>query len=418
MKKIMILGAGVYQLPLIVCARRMGLDTIAVSRPGNYPGFEAANRHYFLDTTDEEAVLEAARAEKIDGIATAGTDVAVRTLGRVCRDLHLPGPSYDSTLNVTDKYRMKKAFAKAGVMAAKSYKAQSPQEVLQLFQKLQDDGARAVMVKAVDSSGSRGVTRVGTPQEALRAYEEARRVTSRPYVLVEEFIEGHEIGVDGFICDQKVALFLPHEKFVLAKGGVTIPSGHRFPYVCSEKLLENIRLQIERAIRAVGLDQCAFNCDVLIQGEDAYILEIGGRSGATGIPELISIYCGFSYYEKILENALGNTPDFTVRGQTPCTSRLLFSPTAGTITKIRTDILDTLKKDGVAVSLDFGIGDAVSEVQNGADRIGQFLLRSASPQELAEICRRVYSAVYVGRTPLSVLWKLDDPPTGSAEQSR
>ncbi|MCD8329224.1 MAG: carboxylate--amine ligase, partial [Lachnospiraceae bacterium] len=89
MKKLMILGAGIYQLPLIETARQMGLYTIVVSIPGNYPGFAAADKVYYENTVDSEKILEIARAEQIDGILTAGTDVAVVTIGKVCDELGL-----------------------------------------------------------------------------------------------------------------------------------------------------------------------------------------------------------------------------------------------------------------------------------------------------------------------------------------
>ena len=67
MKKIMILGAGIYQVPLIRTARRMGLYTIVVSIPGDYPGFALADKIYELNTRDKEAILAAAEKEQIDG---------------------------------------------------------------------------------------------------------------------------------------------------------------------------------------------------------------------------------------------------------------------------------------------------------------------------------------------------------------
>ena len=77
----MILGAGIYQVPLIRTARRMGLYTIVVSIPGDYPGFALADKIYELNTRDKEAILAAAEKEQIDGICTSGTDVAVSTIG-------------------------------------------------------------------------------------------------------------------------------------------------------------------------------------------------------------------------------------------------------------------------------------------------------------------------------------------------
>lgn len=57
MKKIMILGAGIYQVPLIKTAKRMGLYTIVVSIPGNYPGFALADKVYYENTVDDEKIL-------------------------------------------------------------------------------------------------------------------------------------------------------------------------------------------------------------------------------------------------------------------------------------------------------------------------------------------------------------------------
>ena len=99
----MILGAGIYQVPLIRTARRMGLYTIVVSIPGDYPGFALADRIYELNTRDKEAILAAAEKEQIDGICTSGTDVAVSTIGYVCEKMHLSGIPYEAAEILTDK---------------------------------------------------------------------------------------------------------------------------------------------------------------------------------------------------------------------------------------------------------------------------------------------------------------------------
>ena len=74
MTKIMILGAGIYQVPLIETAKKMGLYTIVVSIPGNYPGFALADKVYYENTVDEDKILAIAKKERIKGIVTAGTE--------------------------------------------------------------------------------------------------------------------------------------------------------------------------------------------------------------------------------------------------------------------------------------------------------------------------------------------------------
>lgn len=110
MKKVLILGAGIYQVPLIKTAKKLGVYSIVVSIPGNYPGFELADKVYYENTTDYEKILEIAQKEKIDGIVTAGTDVAVITIGKVCDKLGLTGLSEEAAVIATDKLKMKEVY--------------------------------------------------------------------------------------------------------------------------------------------------------------------------------------------------------------------------------------------------------------------------------------------------------------------
>lgn len=401
MKKIMILGAGIYQVPLILKAKEMGFSTLVVSYKGNYPGFALADECLYLDTRDVENIRKAAVEKQIDGICTTGTDVAIRTLGSVAESLHLPGLSRQAAEIVTDKFLMRQAFQKGQVPGISFRQAFSPEEALNAFEAL----SSPVMVKAVDSSGSRGITRASTPEEVLKAYELSRSVTRLPYVLVENFIPGHEIGVDGFISNGEIQLLLPHEKFVVRSGNTTLPGGHGFPYQASQKLLNNIHQNVTLAIRAAGLDNCAFNADVMIHGEEAYVLELGGRCGATCIPELISIHCGFDYYAKILENAVGIRPDFSVPETVPCMAKLLFSPVDGVITQLDQEQLSALQAEGYIFSLDYQVGDSIEKVKNGTDRIGQAILKTSDETELDALLNRLYGAIFVNGQPLSKLWK-------------
>lgn len=107
MKKIMFSECGIYQVPLIKTAKKLGLYTIVVSIPGNYPGFELADKVYYENTVDDEKILEIAKEEQIDGIITTGTDVCVITIGKVCDAMGLAGLSYEAAQIAVDKMLMK-----------------------------------------------------------------------------------------------------------------------------------------------------------------------------------------------------------------------------------------------------------------------------------------------------------------------
>lgn len=406
MKKIMILGAGVYQVPLIETAKKRGLFTIVVSIPGDYPGFTLADKVYYIDTTDKEAVLATAKEEKVEGICTTGTDVAVATIGYVCERLGLSGLSEAAAVRTTDKAAMKDAFLRGGVCSARFRKVCNLQEA----EKAAEELGFPVVVKRVDSSGSRGITIVKEPLALEQALFDALEFSNRDYALVEEFTKGEEIGVDGVVQKGKLVFCLPHEKLVYHGSKITVPAGHGFPYHCSENLEREIRRQVELGVAALGLDNCSVNADIFVDfGENGWkvsVIEMGGRTGATCIPELISISCGFDFYEKILDNALGIPVEF--KSEKPgmsCMAKLLMSPVHGVITRIDEFGLDVIRSRGNSVAVDFPVGHEVEAMENGTNRIGHVIASVENRSELEEIVNEVDCCIFIDGHSLEELWR-------------
>lgn len=403
MPKLLILGAGIYQVPLIQKAKEMGFYTIVASYPGPYPGLSLADKVCYTDTTDIKGILEISQTEHIDGICTSGTDVAVRSIGYVCDALNLPGVSFHSASLATDKFCMKQAFLQGGVSTASFYQVFSVEEALHAFSILQPP----VILKATDSSGSRGIMRVDTEEQLFSAYHLARSVTKKPYILVEKFLVGHEIGVDGLLQNGEWKLLLPHDKFLYKAGNTSIPAGHSFPFICSYELADEIKRQMTLAAQALGLDECAVNADVLICEDHIYILEMGARAGATGIPELISCCTGMNYYEQIINNAVGKTVSFEKNTKIPCISRLLFSPYEGTLTQINYDLFQKFQTPFTTFQFDYKIGDHIPAAANGTDRIGCIIHHGISGQDLESLNKEIenilsifYSNIFIDGKPL------------------
>lgn len=368
MKKLMILGAGIYQAPLIETAKRMGLYTIVVSYPGKYPGFSLADKIYELDTTDWRQILQAAREEGIDGICTTGTDVAVRTIGHVTKELNLPGIPLKAAEILTDKYLMKQVFKEEGIRSAEFLPVFSLEEAKEALKKL---GSPAVL-KVTDSSGSRGVIKVHNEDELKNAYQSAKAYTRKPYLLMEEFIDAVEIGIDAFVSENKIVMSLAHDKIIYKGSKTTVPVGHHFPYSGSNpELLNDIQNQLQKLIQGTGLNNCAVNMDAFVKDNCLYTIEAGGRAGATCIPELVSMYGGFDYYEQMIRNALGMPVDFSMKDFSACSARLLYSEKKGTLSKIYSDRIQKLKEEDIYVSLDYDMGAPIEAMENGTDRIGQ-----------------------------------------------
>lgn len=390
MKKILILGAGIYQVPLIQKAKSLGYFVIVVSIPGNYPGFQYADKAYYEDTKNYKAILKIALYEKIEAILTTGTDVAMISVGKVSDELNLSGISYDAAIKCTNKYLMKKSFAASHVRTPK-FRVVDIENLYFLLNSFQ----YPLMIKVVDSSGSRGILKLLERPESLDFINVIKKSTKKEYVVVEEFVEGYEIGCEAFVIDNQVRMILPHKKKVY-HALADVPIGHILPFECSSDLYQDICYQMKQGIKSLGLNNCAVNADIIIHDNRAYIIELTGRCGATGIPEIVSSYYGIDYFEYMIKAAMGMTNDLifnTPDSNKSVVSELIFSEDEGVLSNFS---LDKVKKyENVFVTMDYTIGDKVNKFQTGPDRIGMIIVSSKSLEESCQLIKKVKNDIEV-----------------------
>lgn len=387
MKKIMILGAGIYQVPLIKSAKKMGYYTIVISIKGSYPGFGIADKIYFEDTRNYDAVLDIAEKEHIDGIITAGTDVAVVTVGKVCDALGLKGLSFEAAQIATNKLLMKKKYEEYGVRTARFRRVPFDLDCI----KEQTKGLRFPLIfKAVDSSGSRGIIRVDSEEQFRRALEYTKAATKMDYFVIEEFLEGKEFGAQAFVYNGEIQFILPHGDYVFI-GDTGVPVGHYTPYETNKAIQDEIQNQLGKAIKAMQLNNCAINADFIFSDGKVYVLEVGGRSGATCLAELTSIYYGFDYYEKMIRVCMGEEVDFSSSVAVPNACMLLMSEKDGTITKQNNNNKDDA--DIIAVQFDYCIGDNVRKFKVGPDRIGHVITKGSTMDQAVDTLKLVLSNI-------------------------
>mgnify|MGYP002576313221 CR=1 FL=1 len=368
MKKILILGAGIYQVPLIKKVKDLGHYAIVSSIPGNYPGFALADKVYYESTVDKEAILRVARTENIDAILTTGTDVAIKTIGYVCDELHLAGITKSCAEKVTNKALMKRCMVDGKVRTASFEKVHSVDEAVAVCERMEFP----VMFKCVDKSGSRGIFKVTDKKDIKNAFLYAKENTQKPYIIIEKFIDGYEIGVDGYIGDGDYYI-VPHDKIVYNNGATNVPIGHIFPYLCNSIEKKDLKLQIIKAANALGMKNTFFNADIMIKDGKSYIIEIGARAGGTCIPELMSIHLGVDYYGLMVANALGEKIVLKANDDVAAVGELLLSQVSGKIESIYSgeDKLGGLCQ----ISMDYQVGDEIKAFRVGPDRIGQIIVK-------------------------------------------
>ena len=278
-----------------------------------------------------------------------------------------------------------------GVQCARHICIHSLEELEEALEKLKFP----VVLKAVDLMGSRGIFRCNTREETFFYYNKTMEATRKDYCLVEEFIEGQVLGCEAMIRDGKLLYCLPNniEAF---QSYVPTPIGHSVPYRKQEELGAEVRHQVELAIKAVGLDNCPVNCDLIEKDGKIYVIEITGRAGGTCLPEMVSIYYGINYYEAIVRLALGMDVEEMFRGKTSGVanlSRTLLSEKDGVVKAIHNE--NEPAEDIVDLSFNIAPGEEVHHYTNGRDRLGQVILRGESLESCEKRLQEILSKINI-----------------------
>lgn len=387
-KKLVVLGGGVSQVPLIRKAKELGLHVIVVSKPGGYPGLALADQVWDIDTTDAGQIAKAAARERVNGVCTTGTDVAVPAIGRTAAALGLAGVPYEAALLCSDKRRMKEALLRHGVRTASYVTVGGEEEARAAFAQL---GA-PVIFKAVDGAASKGVVRVDAAEQIPYACSVAMAHTREREFIVEKFIEGVEFGAQAFVHRGELKFVLPHGDMMF-HGDAGVPVGHYMPLELPPSTLAAVKDTLVRSVRALGMNDCAVNADMMLCGDGIYVLEVGARAGATCLPELVSTYLGFDYYEQMIRAALGMRPLFPQQASQPCACCLLMSPADGRIARQR--YTGSADPDVLQVSFDYREGDTVRRFRIGTDRIGHIIAKGSDAAEALAALERAKARVEI-----------------------
>ena len=304
-KRLLILGAGRGQIGLYKAAREMGVISIAGTMPDNNPPcIPLADEVCYMNILNPDEVESRTADLQFDGVATCCLDRGLKALGRLCDKRSLSGYSENVAGLCNDKSKMKLCFYENGVNTAAFKQISTDQD---LFKAIDEIGGYPVIIKATDLAGSQGIYKACNDEDALLGFYKAKSVTRVDYVLVEKFLKGREFGAQAFVFNGEILFVLPHGD-ILYQADTAVPIGHYVPYECSDDLREKIYKEAEKAIKAIGLNNCAVNIDFIEENGVIYVLELTGRIGANCLPELVNVNYGINYYKMVIASALGADP--------------------------------------------------------------------------------------------------------------
>ena len=393
MKKLMVLAAGLLQIPVIKKARDMGYYVIAVDDDPNAPGMALADKAIVPGgLVNEEKLVAIAKDEHIDGVIHPCSEVAMNVMGRINDELHLCGISKEIAIRATNKNLMREAFERYGAPSPKSILTKDEEDAWNVFCNEFDTNA---ILKPSRNSGSRGIAKVekGIAKELfVTLYQRALEESRDHQVLIEQFIEGPEFSVEVIVWQGE-----PHVLAVTDKKTTEAPYfvelGHNQPSVYPEETQKKLKDGAIAGCKALGLTNCAAHCELKVQDGEAYLMEIGARMGGDFISTVLThLSTGIDMVAATIDVVLGIEPDLKPTGEKHGVAIRYFTPKPGKVVSIEnTDALECVYKAKIYVKP----GDEVREVKSSLDRSGHVIVTAATPQEAIVIAEELTEKVNI-----------------------
>lgn len=390
------LGGSLYQVYAIKEAVRLGYYVITCDYLPSNPGHRFAHEYHNVSTTDKEAVLDLAKKLQVDGVVAYASDPAAPTAAFVCDQLGLPTSPYQSVEILSNKDLFRQFLQENGFNCPKAMGFVRFEDALAHI----DEFQLPVMVKPVDSSGSKGINKMSDKSQLKAFVEDALHYSRSKRFLIEEFIvkKGHQISGDAFSVDGKLVFHCLGNEFYDASCDKDFaPLGECWPFQMDHKYIEDLEQQLQRLMSLLQMKSNAYNVEAIVgQDDKVYLLELGARSGGSLIPQVTEYATGVNMVTYVIKAAMGeDCSDLKQVEPTGFWSNyMVHSKKTGKFVAINFD--ESFKnKHLVDWVTDIQKGDNVHKFRDAQDCIGEFILKYDNMDQMFEVINNMDNYISV-----------------------
>ena len=390
MKKLMIVGASVLQLPAILKAKEMGLQVAVVDFNPQAIGVPYADKYYNASTMDEDAVMAAAEDYQPDGIMTLATDMPMRGVSKASDKLHLHNIDYLTALKATDKSAMIKAFKSAGVPSPWYFDVDSFDDLKSLEGKV----SFPCVIKPTDNAGSQGVAKANNFEELLASYAYSHAFSRHGKVIVEEYLDGPEVSVEVMVVDGEVHILQITDKITTGAPHF-VEMGHVQPSRLPYETQRQIREVTDLACKAIGINKGPAHVEMRVTQRGPVMIELGARMGGDNITtHLVPLSTGIDMVGGTIKVALGKQPDIEPTRHGGSAIRYFQVP-FGTIKAIE-NVDEAKQIPGVKqITFTKDLGEESTPIQCSNDRIGFVIAQGEAAEDAVKACDEAMKTIKI-----------------------
>lgn len=325
MKKILMIGIGWEQVPMVKKAKQMGLYVIVTTwwNKKKIP----ADKVFSIDSRDIDEIEQLFLKEKPDYVIADECDYSMYAVAYLSEKYHIPGPSLRVLTITNNKYLQRECVKDSEVLQPEYKLCVSKDGILDFANK----HGYPIMVKPLDNRGSIGISKVESQSEIEKAWLLAIKNSHSRLCLTERCIEGDVVTADGF-ADSAGYEFIACSTKEMYKDNINVAKTLYYPGKVSNKLFEKIKENAERVADCVGVDYGFVHTEFMIEKdtENIYLIETANRGGGVFISNtLLEIITGLDYCGALIKMSMGQKVNIKCNQQYKKTAILYFVSLTG-----------------------------------------------------------------------------------------
>ena len=387
-KRLLIAGGGYADIPLVMAGRKLGYHVITSGNRPEELGHRYSDEYQPADFSNPEAILQLARRLNVSAICACCNDFSALSAAYAAEQLGLPGhDSFQVAQIIHHKDRYRQYALEHGFATPKAMGFANKADAMAGMSAF----SWPVIVKPVDLTGGKGMTKVGGLDEAGRAIDKALAISRSKRIVVEEFVEGSRHGFSAFIVDGRIVFFFSdNEHYFLNPYLVSAAS---VPSIVPPRVERELCLEAEKFASLLSLKTGIFHVQYILHEEKPVIIEICRRAPGDLYIRLVELATGVDYPSWIVKASAGlDCSGLTHAAPRGCFTRhCVMSASPGRVKDIVFD--PSIEKNIVERFMWGKPGDEVADVMTS--KYGIVFLRFQSREEMQDKTERMQSLIRV-----------------------
>lgn len=332
-KKLLLLGGGYAEIPLIQAAKKLGFYVISSGNDPKGLGHKFADETQLKDYNDKKAILLLSKKLKINAICAGCNDFAALTASYVAEKLKLPGhDAFICSKLIHHKDTLRKFL--------KTHKIPSP--YAKAFSKKNSALSNLknfkypIIIKPVDLTGGKGITKANNQDEAKKAVNKAFKKSFVKRIIIEKFINGSHHGFSAFVSNGKVKFYFYDDEYYFNNPYLVSAASH--PGTINKKLITLLVEIIEKISLKLRFKTGIVHVQLIItSSNELKIIEICRRAPGDLYILLVQYATGQNYPEFIVRSFSGmNCSSLKMQNKKKYTVRYcIMSKNFGVVKKIK-----------------------------------------------------------------------------------